>query len=242
MSALYNSVHHIPPPHPQPAVLGAEVLGAVLRVAGAYTATLPANLAQQLRAVEALAAALHPSLASLQLDPPAATPLAETGTYAQDVEEDANALFQAVYSGETSVPDAVAALQQLKNSPDSRERVVFDCAMHCLLDEYRFFPQYPPTELQLAAHLFGLVIRHQLLSSLALGVALKYVRDALRAGPSSALGAFGVTAVRQFVTELPLWPGYVRELAAVPHLKDLAPDVADTVDKVWCVRCGGDNI
>lgn len=222
---------------PQPAVLSAECLGSILRVAGAYAATLPANLVLQLKAIETLAITLHPSLSDLQPEAPVATPLPEAGQYAQDVEQEATALLQLVYTGEMSVPEAVNTLQRLKTSGDARERVVFDCVLHSLLDEYRFLVNYPPAELQLAAQLFGQLVRHRLVSSLALGVALKYVRDALRAGPTSPMAVFGVTALRQFATDLPMWPQYVRELATVPALRELAPDVADALAKVrpFCV-------
>lgn len=234
VKTIHSAQHHA---FPQPVLLSAECLGAVLRVAGAYAASLPPNLAQQLKAVEALARSLHPGLTDLQPDPPAASPLPEAGPYAQDVEQEATALLQRVYTGDMSVPDAVGTLQRLKTSGDARERVVFDCVLHSLLDEYRFLTQYPPAELQLAAQLFGQLVRHRLVSSLSLGVALKYVRDALRAGPTSPMAVFGVTALRQFAADLPLWPQYVRELATVPVLRDLAPDVADALDKVQGSMC-----
>jgi CCR4-NOT transcription complex subunit 1 len=78
--------------------------------------------------------------------------------------------------------------------------------IHNLFDEYRFFPKYPDKELQITGILFGSLIQHQLVSFLPLGVALRYVLDALRKSPNTKMFKFGLTALEQFKSRLSEWP------------------------------------
>jgi CCR4-NOT transcription complex subunit 1 len=67
--------------------------------------------------------------------------------------------------------------------------------IHNLFDEYRFFPKYPDKELQITGVLFGSLIQHQVVSYLPLGMALRYVLDALRKPATSKMFKFGLTAL-----------------------------------------------
>jgi CCR4-NOT transcription complex subunit 1 len=76
-------------------------------------------------------------------------------------------------------------LKKFKNSADPREKEIFKCMIHNLFDEYRFFERYPDKELRITGVLFGLLIQHQLVSSHTLGIALRYVLEALRKPPTN---------------------------------------------------------
>jgi CCR4-NOT transcription complex subunit 1 len=78
--------------------------------------------------------------------------------------------------------------------------------IHNLFDEYRFFPKFPDAQLMLTARLFGLLIQHQLVTSITLGIALRYVLDALRKQVRSNMFRFGTTALEQFKWRLSEWP------------------------------------
>ena len=41
---------------------------------------------------------------------------------------------------------------------------VFACMLRSLMDEYKFFPQYPDKELYITAQLFGGIIEHNLVT------------------------------------------------------------------------------
>ncbi len=64
--------------------------------------------------------------------------------------------------------------------------------IHNLFDEYRFFARYPDRELHITAALFGSLVKHGLVSSITLGMALRYVLDALRKPAPSKMFTFGL--------------------------------------------------
>ncbi len=66
-----------------------------------------------------------------------------------------------------------------------------------------------------AALLFGQLIRHSLVSSVSLGIALRYVLEALRTGPGSKMFRFAVTALKEFAGDLSQRPQYCTHLTQV---------------------------
>ena len=142
------------------------------------------------------------------------------------MEEEANAYFQKIYTGEISIPDVIQMLKQFKSSNNVREQEVFRCMIHNLFDEYRFFHKYPEKELLVTGRLFGTLIQHQLVSSITLGIALRYVLEALRKDPEQSINGggvstnqkmfqFGKVSLEQFRSRLGEWPQYCSHLAQV---------------------------
>merc|ERR1712054_350742 len=117
---------------------------------------------------------------SAGVTPPGMSTEREREAFPADIEEEANSYFQKIYTGEVSIETAIKLLETFKSSNNPREQEIFACMIHNLLDEYRFFPKYPPKELRITGVLFGSLIQHQLVSYLALGIALRYVLDALK--------------------------------------------------------------
>lgn len=116
-------------------------------------------------------------------------------------------------------------LKQFKVSGSARENDIFACMIHNLFDEYRFFSKYPEKELRITGILFGLLIKEQLVSSITLGIALRYVLEALRKNPNNNLQSgkmfrFGMFALEQFKNRLHEWPQYCSHIIQIPHLKD----------------------
>lgn len=72
-----------------------------------------------------------------------------------------------------------------------------------------------PTPPRAAALLFGQLIHHSLVSSVSLGIALRYVLEALRTGAGSKMFRFGATALKQFAGDLAQWPQYCNHLTQV---------------------------
>lgn len=89
-------------------------------------------------------------------------------------------------------------LQRFKDSTIKREREVFNCMLRNLFEEYRFFPQYPDKELHITACLFGGIIEKGLVTYMALGLALRYVLEALRKPYGSKMYFFGIAALDRF--------------------------------------------
>jgi len=158
---------------------------------------------------------------------------------ADEIEEMANSYFQKIYTSEQSIGEVVEMLKRFKASSDSRENDIFACMIHNLFDEYRFFSKYPEKELRITGILFGTLIREQLVSSITLGIALRYVLEALRKPPSppgsttSSSGKmfrFGMFALEQFKGRLHEWPQYCSHIVQIPHLKDGYADLVSEIE------------
>jgi len=168
----------------------------------------------------------HPSLksSSPNLGPAASGPL--TKVSAEDIEEMANKYFQKIYTSEQGLNEVVEMLKKFKASGNTRENDIFACMIHNLFDEYRFFPKYPEKELRITGILFGKLIQEQLVSSITLGIALRYVLEALRKepkggeqSPQGKMFRFGMFALEQFKDRLHEWPQYCSHIVQIPHLK-----------------------
>ena len=105
-------------------------------------------------------------------------------------------------------------LKRFKASSNTREQDIFACMIHNLFDEYRFFHKYPEKELRITGILFGMLIQHQLVSSITLGIALRYVLEALRKPQwqNGKMFRFGMFALNEFKSRLTEWPQYCSHL------------------------------
>lgn len=149
--------------------------------------------------------------------------LAHASTSSDEIEEMANSYFQKIYTSEQSIGEVIEMLKRFKSSENLREQDIFACMIHNLFDEYRFFHKYPDKELRITGVLFGTLIQHQLVSSITLGIALRYVLEALRKQPvhggSGKMFRFGMYALEQFKSRLHEWPQYCSHIIQIPHLK-----------------------
>eukprot|EP00656_Telonema_subtile_P027860 TRINITY_DN3003_c0_g7_i1.p1 TRINITY_DN3003_c0_g7~~TRINITY_DN3003_c0_g7_i1.p1 ORF type:complete len:2243 (-),score=499.30 TRINITY_DN3003_c0_g7_i1:111-6839(-) len=151
--------------------------------------------------------------------------------FPSDIEEEANSYFQKIFTSQQSINDVVAMLKGFKNSANTREQQIFDCMIHNLLDEYRFFPEYPERELHITSVLFGSLIQHNLVTSVYLGIALSYVLEALRKVQNQKMFQFGLNALEQFKGRLAEWPTYCQHILAVQHIQQMRPDVHKFVEE-----------
>lgn len=159
----------------------------------------------------------------------ASGPAASTITFKQDIEDEANACYEKIYSGEISIEGMVEKLRKFSQSKDPRENDIYACMIHNLLDEYSFFPKYPEKELTITSILFGQLIQHRLFTYATLGLALRYVLDALGHVPGTKIYRFGLTALTQFQSRLPEWPQYCFHLTQAPALQLTNPEIVNMV-------------
>ncbi|KAH9627459.1 hypothetical protein KSS87_006150 [Heliosperma pusillum] len=146
-----------------------------------------------------------------------------SNTYSEDIESEANSYFQRMFAEQQSIDEMVQMLARFKESSVKRELSIFDCMISNLFEEYRFFPKYPEKQLGLAAILFGCIIKHQLVTHLPLGIALRCVLDALRKPADSKMFAFGTKALEQFISRLEEWPQYCNHILQISHLRSTHP-------------------
>uniref|UniRef100_A0A3Q3J6D6 CCR4-NOT transcription complex subunit 1 n=1 Tax=Monopterus albus TaxID=43700 RepID=A0A3Q3J6D6_MONAL len=141
--------------------------------------------------------------------------------FSKEIDDEANSYFQRIYNHPPhptmSVDEVLEMLQRFKDSNIKREREVFNCMLRNLFEEYRFFPQYPDKELHITACLFGGIIEKGLVTYMALGLALRYVLEALRKPFGSKMYYFGIAALDRFKNRLKDYPQYCQHLASIGH-------------------------
>ncbi|KAL2319967.1 hypothetical protein Fmac_028936 [Flemingia macrophylla] len=154
-----------------------------------------------------------------------------TDGYADDIEAEANSYFHQMFSDQLTINAMVQMLARFKESSVKREKSIFECMIANLFEEYRFFPKYPERQLKIAAVLFGSVIKHQLVTHLSLGIALRYVLDALRKPADSKMFLFGSLALEQFVDRLIEWPQYCNHILQISHLRSTHSEIVAFIEQ-----------
>lgn len=169
---------------------------------------------------------LHPRLMNLAPGAEGQEPGLQVVTFSQDIHEEADSWYRQMYEGKISIEDIVQLLQRTKASENVRDHQIFACMVHTLFDEYRWFEMYyPPRELEMTAVVFGSLIQYQLIDYIPLGIAIRYVLDALRNPPDSNMFKFGLQALLRFQNRLPEWPQLCQALLSMAHLQQSYPNI-----------------
>jgi len=158
-------------------------------------------------------------------------------TWPDAINTEANELFDQIFHGKLTIPDATRLLGDLGQTADARPRQVRDCMVQSLLDEFAHFQEYPDRERQVVTQLFGSLLQAGVLtgSDLAWGlealVAL-FVPPKLPAGviqygegPEMRMQAFAIEALRTAGPRLRSWPHLCTSLVALPGLRESARDL-----------------
>jgi CCR4-NOT transcription complex subunit 1 len=148
--------------------------------------------------------------------------------YAPDIESEVETIYRRLYDGTLSVEGLLTVLEAAKPSDNARDHEIFAGVLHTVFDEYKFYPEYPPRELKITAHLFGSIIQHRLVENVPLGIAIRYVLSSLN---DPKLFNFGVQALARFHTRLVEFPGVCHELLNMQHFVEAQPDLAEQVRK-----------
>ncbi|RZC53428.1 hypothetical protein C5167_012294 [Papaver somniferum] len=161
----------------------------------------------------------------------AANSSSSDGGYPDDIEAESNCYFQEMFSGQLSIDAMVQMLARYKESPEKREQSIYECMIRNLFEEYEFLPKYPERQLRIAAALFGSLIKHQLVTHLTLGSALRCVLDALRKSADLKMFLFGVKALEQFVDRLIEWPQYCNHILQISHLRTTQLELVTFIER-----------
>ncbi|KAK1420125.1 hypothetical protein QVD17_21468 [Tagetes erecta] len=159
--------------------------------------------------------------------------------YAEDIETEANSYFHQMFSAQLTVDAMIQMLARFKDSSERREQSIFECMIANLFEEYKFFNKYPERQLKLAAALFGLLIKNQLVTHLTLGIALRAVLDALRKPADSKMFVFGTKALEKFVDRLIEWPQYCQHILQISHLRGTHPDLVAFIERTLVRNSSG---
>lgn len=182
------------------------------------------------KAVRNLCLQLHPRLMNLAPGTEGQEPGLTVVTFTPDIHTEVDGYYRQMYAEQISIEDLISILQRFKASESEKERQIFACMVHTLFDEYRCFEMYyPPRELAMTAIVFGSLIQHQLIDFIPLGIAIRYVLDALRNPPESNMFKFGLQALLRFQDRLPEWPQLGQALLSLPNIQQSHPEIARIV-------------
>jgi CCR4-NOT transcription complex subunit 1 len=161
--------------------------------------------------------------------------------YSTEIETEVDGIYKQMYDENKSIDEVIAMLQRHKESTNTRDHEVFSCMLHFLFDEYKFFQSYyPARELAMTGYLFGSLIQHELIDYIPLGIAIRYILDALNCAPESNLFKFGLQALSQFEPRLPEWKPLCAALLGIPHLAEARPDLVANIQRALAADENGD--
>ncbi|KAF9475663.1 Not1-domain-containing protein [Pholiota conissans] len=152
--------------------------------------------------------------------------------YSNEIEAEVDGIYKQMYDENTTIDEVISMLQRYKTSNNPRDHEVFSCMIHFLFDEYKFFQSYyPPRELAMTGYLFGSLIRHSLIEYIPLGIAMRYILDALKCSPDTNLFKFGLQALSRFEYRLAEWRPLCEALIRIPHLLEARPDLVPIIQR-----------
>ncbi|KAJ7445783.1 Not1-domain-containing protein [Mycena galericulata] len=153
-------------------------------------------------------------------------------TYSPEIEAEVDGIYRQMYDEHTTIDEVLAMLQRNKESNNPRDHEVFSCMLHFLFDEYKFFQSYyPARELAMTGYLFGSLIQHQLIDYIPLGIAVRYIIDALNCPPETNLFRFGVAALKRFESRLSEWQPLCSALLRIPHISEAGPELIASIQR-----------
>ena len=136
----------------------------------------------------------------------------------EEIEKEVSQLLRNMLEEKITVDKIINILIKYKLSNDKRQNEIFSCLIHGVLDEYRFYDQYPKNKLKIMSELFGKIINNKLIEGIIETLALKYIFDGIKTG-SGLLHFFGVNALTQFIGKISHWPTYMKSLLDLEQIK-----------------------
>lgn len=128
------------------------------------------------------------------------------------VEQEMKAYYSKMYNKEMEITDIVAMLVRMKVLDVPHDQDVFACMIHSLLDEYRFFSEYPLTALASTSLLFGALLQKDLIQGTTLTVALNFIWELCNQPQDLHLFKFAVQLLYNFKSRLHEYPIYCKHL------------------------------
>jgi CCR4-NOT transcription complex subunit 1 len=181
---------------------------------------------------------IHPRLMSLHPNSDVEPGLTVI-TYSNEIESEVDGIYKQMYDENTTIDEVIAMLQRYKESNNPRDQELFSCMIHFLFDEYKFFQSYyPARELAMTGYLFGSLIRHSLIDHIPLGIAMRYILDALHCHPDTNLFTFGTQALSRFEVRLPDWRPLCEALSGISHLAEARPDLMASIHRALVMPAG----
>lgn len=153
-------------------------------------------------------------------------------TFLPDIELQMKQTYEKMYANQLEIKAIIDLLSQLRDSDQPKDQDLFACMIHSLLDEYRFFPEYPLHALAITSVLFGSMIRYEIMRGTALTVSLRHVFDSCSKPSDTNMFKFGVQSLSAFRMRLPEFPNYCSMLAGIENLRDQGQIYAVIMDVI----------
>ncbi|KAJ1980186.1 CCR4-NOT core subunit cdc39 [Dimargaris verticillata] len=169
--------------------------------------------------------ALYPSYTKLQSGILAAVEELSP-TASEEAEKTAESYYLRLYKGDVTVVQLLDHLMQLRDSLEMRDNKVYSSVLMCLLDEFKFLPNYPDKELAIYSVFFGSVVARRLLTKDDLPLAVKILLEALNSNSSGRVFSFAMTALAQLKETLSVWPTACKVIDQVPNVRHSNTEVA----------------
>ncbi|EDK46785.1 conserved hypothetical protein [Lodderomyces elongisporus NRRL YB-4239] len=166
---------------------------------------------------------------------------AKSTFFPQEVELEMKEYYSKMYSKAVEIPEVVDALIKMKSSDDPHQQDVFACMIHSLLDEYKFFSEYPLAALASTSLLFGALLENDLIHGTTLTVALNFIFESCNQPPESKLFKFAVQSLYNFKSKLHEYPIYCKHLLECQSLATHAKMYQVVKDAANGIPCGGAN-
>ncbi len=190
----------------------------IIKVASAQSSPAP-EVVETLASVQAECLQAYPRLINFGYGHDDAILLhGSTNSFSPEIESKMKLCYQRMYNRAIQIRDVIDMLQRLKVSDSPDDQDVFACMIHSLLDEYRFFPEYPIEALATTSVLFGSLISFRLIEGTALSIALKFILESCRQPPDSNMFKFSVQALFAFSRRFNEFPKYCSILLQIPSL------------------------
>lgn len=129
-----------------------------------------------------------------------------------EVEQEMKAYYSKMYNKDMEIKEIVDMLERMKVSDVPHDQDVFACMIHLLIDEYRFFSEYPLTALASTSLLFGALLQRDLIQGTTLTVALNFIWESCNQPQDSHLFKFAVQSLYNFKSRLHEYPIYCKHL------------------------------
>lgn len=157
------------------------------------------------------------------------------------VEQEMKAYYSKMYNKEMEIKDIVDMLTRMKTSDLPHDQDVFACMIHSLIDEYRFFSEYPLTALASTSLLFGALLQRDLIQGTTLTVALNFIWESCNQPQDSHLFKFAVQSLYNFKSRLHEYPIYCKHLLKCQSLSAHAKMYQIVKDASNGIACPDNN-
>ena len=119
-----------------------------------------------------------------------------------DTEKKANQLLENVYFNYITIEEFTEQMVQLKSSTSNRDQEILSCIIINIIDEFRFYQNFPEKELYITSDIFGMLIKHKIIEGKALIIFLKAISDSLE--KEGKMFKFGYKALMHFINDMSL--------------------------------------